>query len=92
MACDDITENVMAPPFGVLEGGSRGMDARITAHYQTVSEGKGNLYLFYCDISNALGCATAKTYRAKNRSWSCSLTGRKKEEKAFAAAANAADG
>lgn len=41
------------------------MDARITAHYQTVSEGKGNRYLFYCDISNALGCATAKTYRAK---------------------------
>ena len=37
-----------------------------TAHYRVVPDGRGNRYLFYCQVSGALACTTDKAYRAKD--------------------------
>ena len=37
---------------------------KMTAHYRITSNEGGNRYLFYCDVSDALGCTTEKTYSA----------------------------
>lgn len=38
---------------------------KLTAHYKIISDGGGHRYLFYCDVSDALGCKTARTYKAE---------------------------